>query len=83
MPDVHCLHALTAHYRRPQLDPALIDLAVWPDTPGTRDCDFVASYGPGGSNDSRALLLRGGARAWPITDSLSLGRLIYKYPEIV
>lgn len=54
---------------------------TWPEHPGQADCAFVASYGPGGVNSSRALLLRGGARAWPVVDNVSLRKLVWKYPD--
>jgi hypothetical protein len=65
----------------PQLDPALIDEVTWPEHPSAADCAFVAGYGPGGVNDTRALLLRRGARAWPLSDRISLRSLSWKYPE--
>lgn len=64
-----------------QLDPALIDEVTWPERPSAADCKFVAGYGPGGVNDTRALLLRRGARTWPIVDRISLRSLSWKYPD--
>ena len=64
-----------------QLDPALIDEVTWPEAPTDADCRFVASYGPGGANDTRALLLRRGARAWPVIGRVSLHSLSWKYPD--
>ena len=54
---------------------------TWPEHPTAADCAFVAGYGPGGVNDTRALLLRRGARTWPVVDRISLRSLSWKYPN--
>lgn len=68
-----------------QLDSALIDEMEWPRH--TRDqgaaCAAVATYGPAGSNATRALILRRGAADWGPTGRVSLDKLVKMYPELM
>lgn len=68
-----------------RLDPDLIDEIVWPsDTVRQLDvCAAVATYGPGGSNSSRALVLRKGAAAWKVTSRVTLHSLVRNYPDLM
>mmetsp|Transcript_1689 Transcript_1689/g.4898 ORF Transcript_1689/g.4898 Transcript_1689/m.4898 type:complete len:348 (+) Transcript_1689:342-1385(+) len=68
-----------------KLDSALIDEMEWPRH--TRDqgaaCAAVATYGPAGSNATRALILRRGAADWGPTGRVSLDKLVKMYPELI
>ena len=68
-----------------QLDSALIDEMQWPRDPARREgaCAEVATYGPSGSNATRALILRGAAADWGPTTRVSLDALVKMYPQLM
>lgn len=68
-----------------QLDPTLIDEMMWPSDAARQEdvCTAVATYGPGGGNATRALILRQAAASWEQVGRVSLHSLAKQHPDLM